>query len=169
LEGWLFVHNPRAKAVYQSASLQLRGNPSIKKTLIKIESISRERKSQKMQPRKGHSKQASPLRTDPPKTKGNSLRKSDSQLYSTAPTLLSHSINSTNDTYHLFLSLFPPNTPHPHTHSNHVVKPNARDHGDAPRVHQGRHSIHQPLHVCRVSVSSSPSHSCPYSSYSGLL
>jgi hypothetical protein len=58
-----------------------------------------------MQPRKGHSKQASPLRTDPPKTKGNSLRKSDSQLYSTAPTLLSHSINSTNDTYHLSLSL----------------------------------------------------------------
>lgn len=33
------------------------------------------------------------------------------------------------------------------TTSNHVVEPNARDYGDAPRVHQGWHSVHQPLHV----------------------
>jgi protein translocase SEC61 complex gamma subunit len=119
-----------------------------------------------MQPRKGHSKQASPLRTDPPKTKGNSLRKSDSQLYSTAPTLLSHSINSTNDThFHLSLSFHQTLHTDIHTYSNHVVKPNARDHGDAPRVHQGRHSIHQPLHVCCLHLFLPPC--CPF--YSSLF
>jgi hypothetical protein len=66
----------------------------------------------------------------------------------------------TTHTTHLLLFHRLSNLPHPdtHTHRKNVVKPNARDHGDAPRVHQGRHSIHQPLHVC-LTTATSPSSS----------
>jgi hypothetical protein len=128
-------------------------------------------KAKRCSPVKGQqpASKASPSTHRPPKTKGNSLRKSDSQLYSTAPTLLV-AFNQFHQRHTYHFSLFPPtfesSTP-TYTHSNHVVKPNARDHGDAPRVHQGRHSIHQPLHVCCILLFLASC--CPFSYSAGLL
>jgi hypothetical protein len=127
-----------------------------------------------MQPRKRAtaSQQAKhlPLRTDPPRPRATLSAKAIASC-TLPPELLvafNQSTLPTTTHFHLSLSLSFHRILHTHiTHSNHVVKPNARDHGDAPRVHQGRHSIHQPLHVCCILLFLASC--CPFSYSAGLL
>lgn len=124
----LFVHSPRAKATFLSSPYLHSQKAAFTKKCqhdsrinVRIESIPRESKSQKIQPHK-RKQQPAASKAQTPKSKGNSLRKSDSQLYSTAansPVCLSLCRNqSTNDTYNLLLPHRPLESSTPtHTHT----------------------------------------------------